>query len=113
MPPSLKTRASGVLLHPSSLPGPHGIGDLGESALRFAEWLASAGQTWWQMLPVGPTGWGNSPYSARSSFAGNPLLICLHRLAEEGLLAPLPGDVVDRVPARFRTQVPSYRAPYR
>jgi 4-alpha-glucanotransferase len=86
MSPTLKTRAGGVLLHPSSLPGPHGIGDLGESALRFAEWLASAGQTWWQMLPVGPTGWGNSPYSARSSFAGNPLLLSLHRLADDGLL---------------------------
>ena len=88
MSPELKTRASGVLLHPTSLSGPHGIGDLGDDALRFVEWLASAGQTWWQMLPVGPTGWSNSPYNARSSFAGNPLLISLHRLADEGLLEP-------------------------
>ena len=88
MPPTLKMRAGGVLLHPTSLPGPHGIGDLGEEALRFVEWLAAAGQTWWQMLPVGPTGWGNSPYSARSSFAGTPLLLSLHRLVEDGLLSP-------------------------
>jgi 4-alpha-glucanotransferase len=85
---SLRTRSSGVLLHPTSLPGPHGIGDLGDGALRFAELLASLGQSWWQMLPVGPTGWGNSPYSARSSFSGNALLVSLHRLVDEGLLEP-------------------------
>lgn len=88
MAPTLKARSSGVLLHPTSLPGPHGAGDLGDEALRFAEWLAAARQSWWQMLPVGPTGWGGSPYSARSSFSGNPLLISLHRLVEEGLLTP-------------------------
>ncbi len=94
MPPrfSLRTRASGVLLHPTSLPGSHGVGDLGDGALRFAEQLASLGQSWWQMLPVGPTGWGNSPYSARSSFSGNPLLLSLHRLLDKGVLDP--GDVV-------------------
>jgi len=90
--PTLAARSSGVLLHPTSLPGPHGIGDLGDEAYRFAEWLASAAQSWWQMLPVGPAGWGNSPYSARSSFAGNPLLISLHRLVDDGLLEPV--DVV-------------------
>src|SRR5438128_9804265 len=77
--PNLRTRASGVLLHPTSLPGPAGIGDLGQPALRFAEQLASARQTWWQTLPIGPTGFGNSPYSALSSSAGTPLLVSLER----------------------------------
>jgi 4-alpha-glucanotransferase len=105
MPPasSLRTRACGVLLHPSSLPGPAGIGDLGAPALRFAEALASARQSWWQTLPIGPTGFGNSPYSALSSFAGNPLLVSLERLAEEGWLNPADAAApsawpADRVP---------------
>ena len=79
-------RASGVLLHPTSLPGAHGCGDLGPQAHAFAQWLQGAGQRYWQMLPVGPLGYGNSPYSALSAFAGNPLLISLDRLADEGLL---------------------------
>ncbi|HET9954399.1 MAG TPA: 4-alpha-glucanotransferase [Polyangiaceae bacterium] len=90
-------RSSGILLHPSSLPGPHGIGDLGPSAHAFAEFLARAGQRWWQMLPVGPLGGGESPYDSPSSFAGNPLLISLDMLAQDGLLQP--SDVV--APARL------------
>jgi 4-alpha-glucanotransferase len=82
----LEERSSGVLLHLTSLPGPHGNGDLGPEAHRLAEQLAAAGQRWWQMLPVGPPGEGNSPYSARSAFAGSPLLIDLHALARDGLL---------------------------
>ena len=82
----LDQRASGVLLHPTSLPGRHGCGDLGAEAREFASWLSHAGQRFWQMLPVGPVGYGNSPYSALSSFAGNPLLISLDRLVDEGLL---------------------------
>src|SRR5437868_2781377 len=82
----LSERASGALLHPTSLPGEHGCGDAGPQAHAFAQWLARAGQRWWQMLPVGPVGYGNSPYSASSAFAGNPLLISLDRLAAEGLL---------------------------
>lgn len=101
-PPSLRTRASGVLLHPSSLPGPAGIGDLGAPSHRFADMLASAQQTWWQMLPVGPTSIGNSPYSALSSFAGSPLFISLERLAEEGWITGAdtvgPPWRLDRVP---------------
>jgi len=81
-------RTSGILLHPTSLPGPHGNGDLGSSAYRFAEYLARAGQAWWQMLPVGPTGAVNSPYQSYSAFAGNPLLISLDKLAQLGLLTP-------------------------
>jgi 4-alpha-glucanotransferase len=79
-------RSSGVLLHPTSLPGPHGNGDLGPMAARFARYLADAGQTWWQMLPVGPPGRGNSPYDSESSFAGSPLLVNLEGLARDGWL---------------------------
>jgi len=68
-------RASGVLLHPTSLPGAHGIGELGLDARQFVDFLASTGQRWWQVLPLGPTGFGNSPYQSHSSFAGNGLLI--------------------------------------
>jgi len=82
----LTDRASGILLHLTSLPGPHGNGDLGPEARRFVDFLAQAGQRWWQMLPVNPVGAGFSPYSGVSAFAGNPLLISLHDLVEEGLL---------------------------
>src|SRR5437868_11134336 len=82
----LSQRASGVLLHPTSLPGAHGCGDLGAEAHAFARWLRDAGQRFWQMLPVGPVGYGNSPYSALSAFAGNPLLVSLDRLVDEALL---------------------------
>ncbi|MBI2761750.1 MAG: 4-alpha-glucanotransferase [Chloroflexi bacterium] len=89
-------RASGVLLHPTSLPGGHGIGDLGPEAYRFVDFLAAAGQRLWQIMPLGPPGYGESPYAARSAFAGNPLLISLDRLVEDGLLtsdeAVLVGD---------------------
>ena len=78
------TRASGVLLHPSSLPSRGGIGDFGPSAYAFADFLASARQGVWQVLPLGPLGYGNSPYSSTSAFAGNPLLISLERLADRG-----------------------------
>ncbi len=80
------TRASGVLFHPTSLPGPHGIGDLGAEAHHFVELLALGRQSFWQMLPIGPVGAGNSPYSSPSSFAGNPLLVSLTRLVNDGLL---------------------------
>lgn len=85
--PALGERSSGVLLHPTSLPGPHGCGDLGEGARRFADFLAAAGQRWWQMLPVAPPGYGDSPYSAESAFAGSPLLVDLAALSKGGLLA--------------------------
>jgi 4-alpha-glucanotransferase len=91
------------LLHPTSLPGRHGIGDLGAEAHAFIDFLASTGQRWWQMLPLGPTGYGNSPYQSLSSFAGNPLLIDLHGLVKKGWLDEmacpddpgLPDDSVD------------------
>lgn len=81
-------RSAGVLLHPTSLPSPFGIGDLGPSAHAWVDALARAEQRWWQVLPVGPTGYGDSPYQSFSSFAGNPLLISPERLRDEGLLHP-------------------------
>ncbi len=87
-------RSSGILLHPTSLPGPYGIGDLGEEAYRFVDFLVDAGQRYWQVLPLGPTGYGDSPYQCFSAFAGNPLLISLDKLQEEGLLTQADlGDV--------------------
>jgi len=84
---SLNQRASGLLLHPTSLPGPHGSGDLGDPAYRFADFLKDAGQRWWQMLPISPSDRHGCPYSACSSFAGAPILISLHKLHEDGLLS--------------------------
>lgn len=82
------TRGSGILLHPTSLPGPDGIGDLGEGAYRFVDWLAAAEQRYWQLMPLVPPGYGDSPYAAYSAFAGNPLLISLDVLIGDGLLDP-------------------------
>ena len=80
-------RSSGMLLHPTALPGRFGIGDLGPSAFTFIDLLASAGQRLWQVLPLGPTGYADSPYQSFSAFAGNPLLISLDVLIADGLLA--------------------------
>ena len=79
-------RAAGILLHPTSLPSPHGIGDLGPAAFAFVDRLVEAGQRLWQVLPLGPTGYGNSPYSCLSAFAGNILLISFEKLVELGLI---------------------------
>ena len=79
-------RCSGILLHITSLPGHYGIGDLGACAYEFADFLAAAGQKLWQVLPLNPTGYGDSPYQCFSAFAGNPLLLSLERLREAGLL---------------------------
>ncbi|MBE9061731.1 4-alpha-glucanotransferase [cf. Phormidesmis sp. LEGE 11477] len=79
-------RASGILLHPTSLPGRFGIGDLGRHAYEFVDFLEATQQTLWQILPLGPTGHGNSPYMSYSAMAGNPMLISLDRVQEEGLL---------------------------
>src|SRR5579872_595533 len=77
-------RAAGILLHPTSLPSRGGVGDFGPAAYEFVDSLAAARQGLWQVLPLGPLGYGNSPYSSTSAFAGNPLLISLERLAERG-----------------------------
>ncbi len=95
-------RLSGILLHPTSLPSSFGIGDFGPSAYKFADFLWNSGQSIWQMLPLGPTGYGDSPYQCFSAFAGNPLLISLEELQHEGLLstgelANLPEMAADKV----------------
>jgi 4-alpha-glucanotransferase len=97
-------RASGILLHPTSLPARFGIGDLGKEAYRFADFLAGTGQRLWQVLPLGPTGYGNSPYQCLSVFAGNPLLISLERLVDDGFLDPV---TLDNAPS-----FPEHRADY-
>src|SRR5580765_4259819 len=85
--PKLSDRTSGVLLHPTSLPGGHEGGQLDAEARAFVDFMAAAGQRWWQMLPVGPTGYANSPYSAQSAFAGNPALIDSERLVADGYIS--------------------------
>ncbi len=89
---NLPARSSGVLLHITSLPGPHGIGDFGPAAHAFVDWLADAGQSIWQWLPTTPIGPGDSPYQSVSAFAGSPLMVALEPLIERGWLtaAPLP-----------------------
>ncbi len=83
----MSPRAAGILLHPTSLPGRYGIGELGSETTAFLDFLAQTGQALWQVLPLGPTGYGDSPYQCFSAFAGNPLLVSLDRLREEGLLS--------------------------
>jgi 4-alpha-glucanotransferase len=91
-------RRSGILLHPTSLPGRFGIGDMGPEAYRFIDWLQASGQSLWQVLPLGPTGYGDSPYQSFSSFAGNALVISPERLVEQGLLTGEDLDVVPEFP---------------
>ena len=100
---SLRNRVSGILLHVTSLPSYGGVGDFGPAAYAFVDFLAAAKQRLWQVLPLSPTGYGSSPYSALSAFAGNPLLISVERLVDHGWLTPdriegLPGH---RGPADF------------
>lgn len=85
---NLNQRSSGVLLHITSLPGPHGVGDLGPEAFHFVDWLVTAGQTLWQILPTTPIGPGDSPYQSVSAFAGSPLMVALEPLVAKGWLAP-------------------------
>jgi 4-alpha-glucanotransferase len=95
-------RSAGILLHPTSLPGRFGIGELGDDADRFLDWLVAAGQQVWQVLPLGPIAYGNSPYASLSAFAGNPLLISGERLLAEGLL---PNGALANAPAFASGQV--------
>ena len=82
----MNSRSSGILLHPTSLFNRFHIGDLGPAAKAFVDFLAQSGQRWWQMLPIGPKGWGDSPYQSSSAFAGNPLLLSPDLLIEDGFL---------------------------
>jgi 4-alpha-glucanotransferase len=88
-------RAAGVLLHPTSLPGRYGIGDLGDELIAFLDWAQSAGIHVWQLLPLNPPGYGNSPYGCHSSYAGNPLVISPQRLLRDGFL---PAQAIDDFP---------------
>lgn len=92
----LNKRGCGILLHPSSLPGPGGIGTLGEDAQRFVDLLATMGMSYWQVLPLAPPACGNSPYSGLTAFGGNPLLIDLDALSREGDLPPLRYNIPPR-----------------
>jgi 4-alpha-glucanotransferase len=112
----LDFRASGVLLHPTSLPSRFGIGDLGENAYRFVDFLANSDQQIWQILPIGPTGYGNSPYLSYSALAGNPLLISPEILQQQDLLTQtelehLPNFPLDQVDFEgvIRTKIPLLR----
>lgn len=105
---NLHQRAAGVLLHVTSLPGPHGIGDFGPEAFHFVDWLASAGQSVWQWLPVTPIGPGDSPYQSVSAFAGSPLMVALEPLVAAGWLAPpqLPDGGFDAARVEYARVVP-------
>ena len=91
-------RCSGILMHPTSLPGRFGIGDLGDEAYWFVDFLASAGQTYWQVLPLSPTGYGDSPYQGLSAFAGNPMLISPQKLMEAGHLSAADLEAMPHFP---------------
>jgi len=105
---NLKQRSAGVLLHITSLPGPHGIGDFGPDAYRFVDWLVSAGQRIWQLLPTTPIGPGDSPYQSVSAFAGSPLMVALEPLVESGWLAQpvVPDGGFDKHSVEFRQVSP-------
>ena len=105
---NLHQRASGVLLHITSLPGPHGIGDFGPEAYHFVDWLQSCGQTVWQLLPTTPIGPGDSPYQSVSAFAGSPLMVALEPLVQRGWLAApaLPDGGFDAQRVDFGRVVP-------
>lgn len=92
----LTERSAGILLHPTSLPSRFGIGDFGNDAYRFVDFLNATGQKLWQILPLGPTGYGDSPYQCLSAFAGNPLLISFDKLVEEKIILP---EMLEDVPS--------------
>ena len=93
--PRMTARNAGVLMHPTSLPGRFGIGDLGDELIAFLDWAGTAGMQIWQLLPLNPPGYGNSPYGCHSSYAGNPLVISPDRLVSDGLL---PAEALSGIP---------------
>lgn len=95
------SKASGILLHPTSFPSPFGIGDLGREAYRFVDFLAEGFQQLWQVLPLGPTGYGNSPYLSYSAFAGNPLLISPEKLRDDGWLNGVDLNQLPKLPKEY------------
>ena len=94
-------RSSGILLHVTSLPSAHGIGDLGAGAHEFVDFLSRSGQKIWQVLPLGPTGYGDSPYQCFSAFAGNHLLIDLLELQQDGYLEKEDFSALESLPRNF------------
>ena len=104
----MSTRGSGILLHPTSLPGPYGVGDLGPAAYAWVDALVSARQQWWQLLPLAPTGYANSPYQCLSTFAGNFYLISPDALFQDGLLGreAVAGSSFPADRADFDTVIP-------
>ena len=103
-------RSSGILMHISSLPGPYGIGTMGRQAFAFVDFLKTAGQRHWQILPLTPTGYGDSPYQSCSAFAGNPYLIDLDALVEDGLLYT---EELENIPWSVREDKVDYGLLYR
>ena len=93
-------RESGILMHITSLPGPHGVGTMGAQAFAFVDFLKNAGQKLWQILPLNPTGYGDSPYQSCSTFAGNHYLIDLDLLADAGLLEPAELEGLETDPGK-------------
>lgn len=91
----MKKRSSGILMHITSLPSPYGIGTFGKDAYEFVDFLEKSGQNYWQILPIGPTGYGDSPYQSLSSFAGNPYFIDLELLVQDGLISSEDIEGVD------------------
>jgi 4-alpha-glucanotransferase len=110
-PNRVPRRSSGVLLHPTSLPGPFGVGDLGPAAHRWLDVLSAAGQRWWQVLPVGPTGYGDSPYQSPSTFAGNVNLLSPEALLADGLVTPADAEACRHAagPVPFETVIGAKR----
>jgi len=104
----LHKRSAGVLLHTTSLPGPHGIGDFGPAAFQFVDWLVSAGQSIWQLLPTAPIGPGDSPYQSVSAFAGSPLMVALEPLVAKGWLPEpaLPEGGFDAFKVNYAKVIP-------
>ena len=92
---TLDKRANGVLMHISSLPGDFGIGTFGKNAYEFVDFLKESAQTYWQILPIGPTSYGDSPYQSFSTFAGNPYFIDLEKLVEQGFLKQSDYENID------------------
>ena len=101
-------RGSGLLLHVTSLPSRYGIGDVGPAALAWVDRLGDAGQSWWQALPLGPTGYGNSPYQPLSSFAGNELLVSPDWLIEDRLLSEPAFEIASRTTPRGSRSTAQY-----
>ena len=110
------SRRSGILLHPTSLPGPHGVGELGREAYAWLDFLEAAGQRLWQVMPLGPTGYGDSPYQCFSAFAGNHYLVDLGELERGGLLSAAELAGLPALPQDgpgFRQDTPPKPAPPR